>query len=136
MKFGLFSNSGRLNRPAWENFEEDLQEIIVGDRVGMEEVWISEHLGAPIPNLMPSPELLIAKASGLTERIRLGCGVRLLPLFHPFDVATQAAVNDQLTKGRYNFGFGQGFPNAHNMERIGLDPSERLARALESVDFI
>ena len=85
---------------------------------------------------MPAPELLIAKASAVTEQIRLGAGVRLLPLYHPFDVATQAAVNDQLLRGRYNLGVGTGFAGVPNMERRGLPAAERIPRTLEAVEFI
>jgi limonene 1,2-monooxygenase len=133
---GLFSNSARFNEVPWEDYEADLQEIVAADRAGLREVWISEHLGSPLRGAMPVPELLIAKAAGLTEQIRLGAGVRLLPLYHPFDVATQAAVNDHLLRGRYNLGVGTGFAGVPNMERRGLPTAERIPRTLESLEFI
>jgi len=133
---GLFSNSSRFNEVPWEDYEADLGEIVAADRAGFTEVWISEHLGSPLRGAMPAPELLIAKAAGLTEQIRLGSGVRLLPLYHPFDVATQAAVNDHLLRGRYNLGVGTGFAGVPNMERRGLPTAERIPRTLESLEFI
>lgn len=136
MDIGLFSNSSRFNQVPWEDYEADLQEIVIADEVGFAEVWISEHLGSPLRGAMPVPELLIAKASAVTEQIRLGAGVRLLPLYHPFDVATQAAVNDQLLRGRYNLGIGTGFAGVPNMERRGLPVAERIPRTLEAVEFI
>ncbi|MGE0732337.1 MAG: LLM class flavin-dependent oxidoreductase [Acidimicrobiia bacterium] len=137
MKIGMFSNSARTDRQVpHEDFDSDLAEIIVGDRLGFEEVWISEHLGSVFKGAMTAPELLIAKAAGLTERIRLGTAVRLLPLFHPFDVATQAAVNDNLSNGRYNLGVGAGFPLPENYARRGLDIGERVPRTLESFEFL
>ena len=136
MHVGLFSNSSRFNEVPWEDYDADLQEIVAADRAGLTEVWISEHLGSPLRGAMPVPELLIAKAAALTERIRLGAGVRLLPLYHPFDVATQAAVNDHLLRGRYNLGVGTGFAGVPNMERRGLPTAERIPRTLESLEFI
>lgn len=136
VKIGLFSNSSRFHQVPWKDYEADLAEIVVADEAGFTEVWISEHLGAPLRGAMPVPELLIAKASAVTEQIRLGSGVRLLPLYHPFDVATQAAVNDHLLRGRYNLGIGTGFAGVPNMERRGLAAAERIPRALEAVEFI
>ncbi len=136
MKFGLFSNSSRFNPNPWENYQSDLDEIIAADRAGFEEVWISEHLGAPLPGFVTVPELLIAKAAGLTDNVRLGSGVRLLPLFHPLEVANQAGFNDHLTRGRYNFGAGTGFPGVHNSERRGIPGEDRIPRAVESLEFI
>ena len=136
MNIGLFSNSSRFHQVPWEDYEADLREIVVADEAGFDEAWISEHLGSPWRGAMPVPELLIAKASALTEQIRLGSGVRLLPLYHPFDVATQAAVNDQLLRGRYNLGVGTGFAGVPNMERRGLPVAERIPRTLEAVEFI
>jgi limonene 1,2-monooxygenase len=136
VQIGLFSNSSRFNEVPWEDYDADLQEIVAADQAGFAEVWISEHLGSPLRGAMPAPELLIAKASAMTEQIRLGAGVRLLPLYHPFDVATQAAVNDQLLRGRYNLGVGTGFAGVPNMERRGLPAAERIPRTLEAVEFI
>jgi len=136
VNIGLFSNSSRFNQVPWEDYDADLQEIVIADEVGFTEAWISEHLGSPLRGAMPVPELLIAKASALTGQIRLGAGVRLLPLYHPFDVATQAAVNDQLLRGRYNLGIGTGFAGVPNMERRGLPAAERIPRTLEAVEFI
>ena len=85
-RFGQFSNSARTE-PQTRFYTEDLAEIVLGDELGYHEVWISEHTGSPLPGVMTVPELLIAKASGLTSRIRLGSAVRLLPLFHPTSIS-------------------------------------------------
>jgi alkanesulfonate monooxygenase SsuD/methylene tetrahydromethanopterin reductase-like flavin-dependent oxidoreductase (luciferase family) len=58
------------------------------------------------------PELLMAKAAGLTKQIRMGAAVRLIHLHHPLDVAIQESVTDHLLgQGRFIFGFGSGFPS-------------------------
>src|SRR5437867_4208278 len=103
MDFGIFSNGKRRDKSAAEGYDDDLAEIMVADECGFQQAWISEHIGLSRAATLPAPELMIAKASAMTERIRLGVAVRLLPLYHPVDVATMAATCDHLTKGRYMF---------------------------------
>lgn len=135
MKFGIFSNGKRYGKSAAEGYDDDLEEILVAEQCGFHEAWISEHIGVNRPATLPAPELLIARASALTERLRFGVGVRLLPLYHPIDVASTAATLDHLTKGRYLFGFGGGGPTS-GMEQRGLDRADRHAMMLESLDLI
>jgi len=44
----------------------------------------------------PVPELLIAKALALTERIIFATGITLLPLHHPVDTAHRIAMLDHM----------------------------------------
>ena len=58
MRFGIFSNGNRNNKVAKLNDDEDLHEIIVADRAGMKEAWISEHgtfLPFQAPDQLPLP---------------------------------------------------------------------------------
>lgn len=136
MEFGLFSNGHRHNRVAAQTYEEDLFEVVTADRLGFHEAWISEHIGLNRPDTLPAPELFICKAAALTKRIRMGPAVRLLPLYHPIDVATQAAVCDHLTGGRYLFGFGGGGVGLGNMEQRGLTDDLRHPMLLEAIELI
>lgn len=135
VKFGIFSNGKRHGKSAAEGYDDDLEEIIVAEECGFHEAWISEHIGVNRPATLPAPELMIAKAAALTQRIRFGVGVRLLPLYHPIDIATTAATLDHLTKGRYLFGFGGGGPTS-GMEQRGFDRNDRHEMMLESLDLI
>src|SRR5688572_20574531 len=136
MEFGLFSNGHRRSRVAAHTYDEDLFEVTTADRLDFHEAWISEHIGLNRPDTLPAPELFICKAAALTKRIRLGPAVRLLPLYHPIDVATQAAVCDHLTEGRYMFGFGGGGLGLGNMEQRGLSDDLRHPMMHESIELI
>jgi limonene 1,2-monooxygenase len=136
VRFGIFSNGWRHATVPADTYDADLNELIAADRLGFDEAWVSEHLGGPNPDVVAVPELLIAKASGLTSRIDLGCAVRLLPLYHPIDVAASAAMCDQLLRGRYLFGFGPGIPFTGNMEKRGLLRDDRHAMVEESMELI
>src|SRR5438046_776273 len=111
MHIGMFSNGNRHRPIAQPTYEEDLREIILADELGLRECWVSEHgvfVAFNAPDQLPSADLFICKAAALTKQIRLGPGIRSLPFHHPLQIATEAAVCDHLTGGRYNAGFGVG----------------------------
>lgn len=140
MEFGIFSNGFRPHTSASATYEEDLQELIHADQLGFRDAWISEHHGEPVyidrVDTLPIPELLICKAAGLTQQIRMGPAVKVAHLFHPVDTAIQAAITDHLTGGRYMFGFGSGFPNPLFSQERGLVYEERYPRMQEALDLI
>ncbi|HVA26102.1 MAG TPA: LLM class flavin-dependent oxidoreductase [Chloroflexota bacterium] len=127
MEFGIFSNGNRMFRPAAEAWDEDLWEIALADELGFQEAWISEHATLA--------ELILCRAAAMTRRIRLGPGVRTLPLHHPVQVVSDANSCDQLTHGRYLMGFGGTLRPAKLMER-GLDPALARDMMYESLDFM
>jgi len=127
MEFGIFSNGLRPNRSPDAAWDEDMFEVELADQLGFREAWISEHASPA--------ELLIARAAGTTRQIKLGAAVRLLPLYHPVQVAVEANVCDQLTHGRYQFGFGIGFFPNKMLER-GIDPACGREMMLECLDLV
>jgi alkanesulfonate monooxygenase SsuD/methylene tetrahydromethanopterin reductase-like flavin-dependent oxidoreductase (luciferase family) len=137
MEFGLFSNGERGRPIARDTYEEDLQEIVLADTLGMAEAWISEHgtfLTWEKPDTLPSADLLICKAAGLTKNIRMGPGIRPLPFFHPMQVATDVAVCDHLTNGRYLAGFGLGIGTGNGQR--GELPGDRRPMMNEAIELI
>lgn len=141
MDFGIFSNGFRPHSTAAQTYDEDIYEIVLADRLGFRDAYISEHHGEPPyinrVDTIPMPELLMAKAAGLTKQIRMGAAVRLIHLHHPLDVAIQASVTEHLLgQGRFIFGFGSGFPSPLFCEERGLSFDDRYARLDESLEFI
>lgn len=106
MEFGLFSESGyRQNPVSADAFAEDLAEIIRGDRLGFCEAWIAEPNNVRV-NTVTDANLMICQLAGLTKQIRLGPGIRSLPLLHPINIVREANMCDHLTRGRYMLGYG------------------------------
>jgi alkanesulfonate monooxygenase SsuD/methylene tetrahydromethanopterin reductase-like flavin-dependent oxidoreductase (luciferase family) len=137
MKFGLFSNGQRRNALAKVSYHEDLQEIILADQLGIDEAWISEHgvfVSYHAPDQLPSADPFICKAAALTKRIKMGPGIRALPYFHPLQVATDAAVCDHLTDGRYMAGFGLGIGDGGGLR--GKLPAPQRVMMREAIDII
>lgn len=137
MEFGLFSNGERGNVVARTTYDEDLEEIIFADELGLSEAWISEHgtfLSWEKPDTLPCADLFICKAAALTTNIRMGPGIRPLPFFHPVQVATDVAVCDHLTGGRYLAGFGLGIGTGNGQR--GELPGDRRVMMNEAIDLI
>jgi alkanesulfonate monooxygenase SsuD/methylene tetrahydromethanopterin reductase-like flavin-dependent oxidoreductase (luciferase family) len=123
-------------RPVADTYDDDLQTIIAADRLGYAEAWIGEHFTSAWENI-PCPDLVIAKAAGLTERIRLGTGVVLMPFHNPLEVALRFATLDNLTRGRLMLGVGSGGING-DRRAFGIELSGPDAAALtrEGIDVI
>src|SRR5271168_1696092 len=141
MEFGIFSNGFRPHTTASATYEQDLAEIVLADRLGFRDVYISEHHGEPVyidkVDTLPVPELLMCKAAALTKRIRMGAAVKLIHLAHPVDTAIQAAVTDHVIgDSRFIFGFGSGFPSPLFANERGLSFEDRHERLSESLDLI
>jgi alkanesulfonate monooxygenase SsuD/methylene tetrahydromethanopterin reductase-like flavin-dependent oxidoreductase (luciferase family) len=60
MEFGIWSNGFRPHTTAARAFEEDLQEIILADKLGCKYAFISEHHGEEVyvdkVDTLPVPE--------------------------------------------------------------------------------
>jgi alkanesulfonate monooxygenase SsuD/methylene tetrahydromethanopterin reductase-like flavin-dependent oxidoreductase (luciferase family) len=127
MEFGIFSNDRRPTRPLGEAWKRDVDEMVVADEAGFTEAWISEH--------QINADMLVARTAPVTRRIRLGSAIRVLPRYHPLQIATEALASDHLTDGRYMLGVGPGFLKSKMVE-VGLKPDDMRAMMEESLDVI
>lgn len=92
----------------------------LADRRGYERLWYAEHHG--MGGIASSaPELLIAHAASLTERVRLGAGGVMLPNHTPLQVVERYRTLEALHPGRIDLGIGRA---------AGTDPL--TAQALRS----
>ena len=139
MQFGLFSESGyRLNPVTKDAYDEDLAEIILGDRLGFSEAWIAEpnHVRQ---NTVTDANMLICKLAGQTKQIRFGTAVRLLHLLHPVSIVREANVCDHLTGGRYMLGYGgtrvQTLEQAHQ-RGLPFDIADARAIVYEAIELV
>lgn len=139
MQFGLFSESGRRRdgSPA-QAFAEDVAEVVLADKLGFREAWIAEP-NNDRPTSVTHAHMLMCKAAGLTRQIRFGSGIRQLPLHHPVDVVQQANMCDQVTQGRYMFGYGgTHLLKLEPLHMRGIDVGNDQTRAMvfESIELI
>lgn len=75
------------------------------------------------------PDLFIARALGLTRRMKLATGVSCLPNHNPLMLARRIAQLDQMARGRFYWGVGSGgFPG--DFELFGVDPKSGAQREI------
>jgi alkanesulfonate monooxygenase SsuD/methylene tetrahydromethanopterin reductase-like flavin-dependent oxidoreductase (luciferase family) len=102
-----------------EVFDRALHEAALAEDLGFHDVWVTEHHFIPF-GINPSALAAAAFILGRTSRIRVGTAVTLAPLYHPIHLAEQAAVLDQLSGGRFDFGIGRG-GYLRDFEVFGVD---------------
>jgi alkanesulfonate monooxygenase SsuD/methylene tetrahydromethanopterin reductase-like flavin-dependent oxidoreductase (luciferase family) len=104
------------------------------EQLGLHSLWLSEHhffYDGYCPALLPAA----AAALAVTERLRVGTGVLLLPLQRPERVAAAAAEVARLSGGRFDLGVGAGY-RAVEFAGKGLAFHSRLARMRAGLDVV
>lgn len=137
MQFGLLYE---MQRP-WDEeidwytlYQETLEQCELADQVGFDNLWFVEHHFLYGFSGSPCPEVMFGALSQRTKNIRIGFGVSILPNHHPVRIAERAAMVDQLTGGRVEFGTGRS--NAYEQLGQGIDPRETRDRWDEAIRMI
>lgn len=149
MKFGVaFTNAGPLAYP-----EPFAALVRAAEECGFDSVWTVEHVVVPVgyksrypyssDGRMPGPDnvplsdplIPLAYAAAITERIRLGTGILILPQRHPAYVAKEVATLDVLSRGRAILGIGAGWL-AEEFAALGIPFEERGPRTDEAIRAI
>jgi alkanesulfonate monooxygenase SsuD/methylene tetrahydromethanopterin reductase-like flavin-dependent oxidoreductase (luciferase family) len=106
--FGIFDHIEDIpGTPTHRLFRDRLALAKLADEAGFESFHLAEHHGSSLC-MAPTQEIFIGAASQVTEKIRFGPMVKLLPLHHPVQIIEDMCVTDQLTGGRLDFGVGRG----------------------------
>ena len=100
------------------------------EELPFDSIWTGEAVMGQGASL--EPMTLLAYAAALTDRVRLGCAVILLPLRAPVTLARAAAAVDQLSGGRLDLGIGMG-DDPSLVGSVGLDPALRVDRFVEGL---
>lgn len=114
---------------------EALQEAILCDELGFDTIWLAEHHfdgGCAYVDPMTFATAIAAR----TTRIKIGFAVAQMALHHPIRLAEQAALIDNLSRGRLIVGLGRGTAyNFYEYRGYGIAPEEAQERLIEAEEI-
>jgi len=121
-------------RPLQDLYKDHLEEAVLAEELGFNNVWASEHHFAE-DAWNPSPVTFLAAVAARTARVRVGTYVLLLPFHNPVRVAEDIAVLDNISGGRVDLPVGVGSA-AEEFRTFGIPFNERLGRTFEALRII
>jgi probable F420-dependent oxidoreductase len=133
MKFGIhLPHAGDQATPALIRRHAERAEAL-----GLEDVWVSEHIIVPrakFPRspLFYDPVLSLTWAAAVTKRVRLGTSVLVLPMRHPLPLAKELATLHNFSEGRLILGAGSGWLK-EEFDALGVPFNERGRRLDEGL---
>ena len=119
------------------------------EELGFESFWVPEHCVIPVKITSPhrgspdgvipesysrimDPFIALARASAVTQTIKLGTGICLVPERNPLQLAKEVASLDHFSGGRFIFGIGAGWLKEES-EIMGADFPHRWSQTREAV---
>ncbi len=138
MRFGvgLFGLQCTAMQPRhWTGAYRDMRELAgLLEGLGYDELWLSEHhffYDGYCPALLPAA----ASVLSVTDRLRVGTGMLLLPMYDPerlSAVATDLAVR---SGGRLDLGVGMGYRDIE-FDGHGVSRKQRMPRMVSGLEVI
>ncbi len=137
-RFGVF-----LPSYIWEGDGPERAHGIKGfartvEYLGFDSLFVTDHLLAARRLYSVSflePLAALAVAAGVTERVRLGTSILIMPLRHPVILAKELATLQFLSANRMILGAGVGW-NEFEYAAAGVKKSERGKRTDEMLDIM
>lgn len=110
---------------------------IRADALGFDDVWVSEHIIVPrkeFPRspLFYDPVVTLSWVAAVTQRVKLGTTVLVLPMRHPLPLAKELATLHNLSDGRLILGAGVGWLEPE-FAALGVPFKERGRRMDEGI---
>ena len=138
LKFGLWDGFEAQEISKWPTpgdvYRSRIREVELAEVLGYEYYHVIEHQNTTIGHVT-APCVYLAAVAQQTSKIRLGTMVNLLPYHNPIRLAQDAALLDQLSEGRLEFGTGRG-SSEHEFSRWGLPYQHRTEMAYEALEII
>ena len=115
-------------------YAQTIDQLRTLDRLGLDQVWFSEHHFVE-DGYLPSFVPVAGAAAAATQRMRISTDISIIPFHHPIRLAEDLAVLDQLSGGRMELGIGLGYA-VHEFRGFGFPLSHRVSRTEECVDIL
>ena len=135
MKFGLF-HSVQLPNPSEQEryYREALEQVLHAERLGYSSVWFTEHHFTR-HGIVSATTSVLSYLAAITDTIRLGTAVTVLPFHSPIQLAEQTATVDLLSNGRLDLGVGRGYQWGE-FHRMNIPMEEASRRFEESMGLL
>jgi len=136
MEFGIFNLMGarEVDKSAAQVFAEVAEQTRLADQLGYATAWFAEHHFSNYC-LCASPLMMVAHCASITQKIRLGTAVVVLPLYNPARLAAEVATADALSNGRLMLGIGAGY-QPYEFDRFGVDLKQNLEMTEEFAEIL
>ncbi|HEX5327636.1 MAG TPA: LLM class flavin-dependent oxidoreductase [Acetobacteraceae bacterium] len=135
MKFGLMiRGQHRAGDDMRRRHADDLALAQRAEALGFDCVGKAAHYSSR-PYQMVQQIPFLAQVAALAPKLRLLCGVVLLPLHKPLDLAEQLATLDVMSDGKLIFGAGVGYREAE-FKAFGTTLTQRARRFEENLTAI
>ena len=131
----FFPDVDESEQAAAPYFEQCLDFVELGDRLGFHHVRIVEHYFRRYGGYSPNPIVFLAAAAARSRRLRLITGAVLPAFNHPLKLAGEIGMLDAISGGRAEIGFARAFL-PHEFSRFGVDMNESQARFVEGIGII
>ena len=137
MRFGIFYEH-QLPKP-WNAgdearlFHDALEQVVLADKLGYDYAWEVEHHFLEEYSHSSAPEVFLSACAALTKTIRVGHGIRqVIPNYnHPARTAEGLATLDIISRGRLDFGIGEGATRLE-LGAFHIPAKEKRAMAIEA----
>lgn len=115
-------------------YAEILEQVRWLDQLGADLVWFTEHHFVE-DGYLPSWVPVAGAMAAITDRVRFGTDICLLPFNHPVRLAEDIAVLDNLSGGRVELGVGMGYA-PHEFRGFGLPVRRRVSLMNEGIEIL
>lgn len=115
-------------------YEEILSQVQWLDQLGADLVWFTEHHFVD-DGYLPSWVPVAGAMAAMTEHVRFGTDICLMPFNHPLRLAEDLAVLDNLSNGRIELGLGMGYA-PHEFRGFGIPVSHRVSLTNEGIEVL
>ncbi len=136
MRFGMFDQLEHPGGdvPLHKLYRDRIALAVKAEDAGFWGYHKSEHHMIPL-DAAPSINVFLTAVAAQTSQIRLCSLVHLLPFYHPLRLAEEICMLDQLSEGRFEFGFGRGISVPEHV-LWGLEADDAASRTAEALDLI
>jgi probable F420-dependent oxidoreductase len=112
----------------------DMKRVAQLEALPIDSIWTGGHVASRNPST--EAMMSLARLSAVTERVKLGTSILLLPLYPPAIVAKQVADLDRATGGRLILGIGVGGEYPQEFRACQVPVEQRGRRTDEAIGLL